>query len=293
MRYPYERFLRFLVSRKARLNETLHRYRLPSVGGLWESRYRSQIRQSAPPSVVRYLDGEGIDFRAGFLEWADSEGFGDLWRFQAEFGGGEPSPDLNTAFQIFINPTGRYTLGVLLFSDSTDEEIIQGTKEKLSIELTQGALDTYRRLFWDTTLVSRNDWGSFIKTLSPSERTYLAAGINGGSNESVRNTLSLPNRKDPDEILIDIANRAHDRFVAAIDQPNPEIGNARYWADLAVKASNALKSSRGRGIQQEDEKPITDDRLESMFAVEITTSNHVTLEELQGQFVRPETGGGR
>lgn len=294
MRYPYERFLRFLVSRGADVNQTIKRYGLPPVGGLWPSQYRSKIRKEAPASVVRYIDSDDgtLAFRDGFLEWADREGFGDLWRFQAEFDGGPPPPDVDLAFRVFINPTGRYTVGVLLFSSADDEKVIEGVKERLDLTLTSAAIQTYKRLFWDISLVRRQDWSHLLRQMSPEERNYLSAALNGDKSKSVRRTIGVADRKSPEEILEDIANRAYNHFVKASERPNPESANARYWAELAVKSSSSLLNRKGR-FGQDEVKPVTADALESMFSVEVTSSNHVTLEELQGQFVKPDKSGGK
>lgn len=243
--------------------------------------------------MVRYVTGDDskLVFRDGFLAWADKEKFGDLWRFQREFGGGAPPPDVNIAFQIFINPSARYTLGLLIFSTADDEGIRESIKEKLSIDLSLKSLSTYRRLFWDLDLMGRENWPTFIKTLSGPERHYLAAGVNGISDTKARSTLGLSNTHAPDEILARIANKAYEQFEAAVDKPNPELANARCWADLAVKASSALKGARSR-FHAEESRPETTEAIQGMFSVEITESNHITLSELQGQFERPVRDGG-
>lgn len=280
------------MTRKANVNETLGRYGLPKVGGLWEDRYRSELRNTAPAALVRYLNGDNqIVFRNGILEWAHKEGFGDLWDLQPEFGANKPKPDLNLAFQMFINPSGRYVLGQLLFSTANDEEIISAVEDKLRVTLTPASIATYQRLFWDKSLLKRSEWPEFIKQLKTrGERHHIAQGLSSPSPGEARHNMGLNDEElSPDEILRRVATKAYRMFAEAADSANPEMQSARQWADLAVKASTALRT-KGRFGQEDEKNRIEANDFEDMFSVEITQSNHITLAELQGQFAGRPTG---
>lgn len=288
MRYPYERFLRFLVSRKVDVNQALNRYGLPNVGGMWTAEARTHIRKSAPYAITHYLDSDEdeLTLRDGVLEWAEVEGFRELWVAQAEFGGRQACPQLDVAFRIFINPFARCIMGLLLLSRARDDEIVEIIQERFDVGLEEEALPLYRDIFWDVRLMGRSAWSGFVQSLlTKEERHYLSYGLAAPTCEEVRHILGLEAMLDPETILSQIMSKAYLQFKAAMEEVHPDLAGATRWADLSLKAINSM-NNRNRG-GRDDENPIAASDFGGMFSVQIAKSSHVSLTDLKGQLAAP------
>lgn len=285
MRYPYERFLKFLVSRKVEIDPALARYGLPEVGMLWGPDCRTNIRESAPYAITRYLDSDEavLTIKDGVLDWAEGEGFRCLWEIQDEFGGGPAGPELDTAFQIFVNPFARSVIGMMLLARVTPEEIAEIVQDRYDLGVDAPALQLYRTVFWDVTCMSRPSWKQFIGDLeTKEERHFISMGLASPTSEEVRQLLGLDTTLDRSSILTKIMSKAYIQFNLAMEEPDPESKGAIKWAELAIKAGNALELG-GRGARAADDAAMpTGEDFNGMFSVKIEKSKHISLTELQG-----------
>lgn len=290
MRYPYERFLRYLVSRKVDVDETIGKYGLPSVGMLWESECRTAIRESAPYSVVSHIDSDEkrVLLTEGFLAWASREGILPFWRTQAEFGGGEPEPAFDAAIQIFVNPHARAMVGLLLLSEATDEEVIEFVNKRFELDVDDVAIGHYKSVFWDVTLLSRDDWQVFIGELEdPDEKHLVSLGLSSPSIADAKRFLSEAAGFSPDQVLHRILSKAHARFESAMEQPDPEASGAIRWAELAMRAISTLGTHK-KAFGGDEAGELTPSEFQNMFSVTVEKIEHVSLSELQGE-VAPKT----
>lgn len=291
MKYPYERFLRFLVSRKLLVNQTLAKYRLPRAGDLWVAECRGQFRRTAPYAIVRYIDTPDaeLDLTDGVLEWADAEKIGPLWRMQPEFGS-QPTPDLDKGFRIFVDPYSRGLMGMMLMSRATSAEIIEVMKEQLDITLDNASIVTYRDIFWDVQLVPRTAWQPFLSAIEDDEeRHFVAVGLNAPSTDVVRDQVGMdPKTADHRSILNSIIAKSYQKYVAAMEQPNPEVHDAMKWAELTLKAISTAKQSGSLGPAEGDVPLTSAERFKKMFSVVPAKTTHPTLADLRGTVGRPE-----
>lgn len=281
MRYPYERFVRFLVSRKLDPSDTLTRYGLPRVGALWISDYRREIRETAPASISSYLDSdaEWLTFKNGILSWAEKQGFRELWESQPEFNG-EVDSNLEVAHLIFVNPSSRALVGMMLLSKSTDDEICLMVKEKFNIEMSDEVLGVYCDIFWDVEMLGRAGWDSFIESLeSKEERHYLALGLDSPTLEECRNTADLDNNIDVDEMLREILNKSFFKLKSAYDHPNPDGANIDLWHSHWQKAWDRTVK---RQAEADGANPIATGDYQALFSVQTTKSTHTSLVDLKG-----------
>ena len=282
MRYPYERFLRFLVSRKADVNAKLERYGLPPVGDLWVARARSSIRAEGPHGIVSYIDSpdDQLIAQAGVLEWADAEGFRCLWEYQPEFGALE-SIDLRSAFRVFVNPHARAACGMLFLSNADVDEIKDLLQERFELEISPSSLQLYRTLFWDTSLLEREEWPSFIgKLLTKDEQHFLAVGLSSPTIDHIRDVLDAGPLVDHDDIIEDLVALAYRQFKRAMGSPHPESQGALRWHEATLRAWTASKTA-ARERAKEEHVPTSGD-FEGLFSVQVTKSKHISLTELQG-----------
>ena len=287
MKYPYERFLRFLVSRKANLEEAIDRYGLPRPGVLWEARARASMRESAPLGLIRYWDDEEQPYviaRGGILEWAEDEGFRCLWEVQREFGQPTPPPELDQALRIFVNPHARGVMGLLMLSRVTQDTVVEIMEERFNIELDANTIPLFRELFWDIGIVPRSQWGKFAKSLlTAEERHLIGMGLSNPREDDVRDILEMELVLDHSQVVDQIVMRSYRQFKLAMDTPNPEMSGAIRWADLALKAINT-----NRGTVTQDDLSPGGSGFTGLFSVEISKSSHPTLAELQGHVEMPE-----
>jgi hypothetical protein len=287
VKYPYERFLRFLVSRKVPVNHTLERYGLPPAGDMWFALCRSNLRASAPYAIQQYIDSrdEVLSFREGVLEWAQEEKIYPLWAMQAEFES-VTSPALNLAFRLFTNPHSRAVLGMLLLSRATEKETAAIMKERFDVELDPQAASIYRDIFWDVAMSDRTSWAAFAETLeSQEEKNYIAFGLSWPAIEDVRDLLNLDITLDHRMILNQVTAKSYMKFKQHMEQPNQE--GAMRWAELAIKAIGTAKAVGSLGAAS-DKVVNNNERFKGLFSVEPTKSNHPTLADLAGEIGKRE-----
>lgn len=287
MKYPYERFLRFLVSRKIEISPLIEeRCRLPRVGDLWVADCRRSLRDTAPHAIAQFIDSadDTLAFQAGILDWADSEGFGDLWRMQPEFGATPAPPEFDLAYRLFVNQHARGMLGCLLLSKATDKEIHSLLLDHLGITVSDPALTIYRRVFWDVTQLSQKGWSDFSQRLIGDERSIVSFGIGSPTADEIRAMLGLQTVHSDEQIVNTIASKAYMQFCQAMDQPLPEAAGAMRWAELALKAVGTKKSAGLIGPKA-DAGPNVD--FHNLFSVKAEKSAHISLAQLAGQVVIP------
>lgn len=290
MRYPYDRFLTFLVARKAEPSLVLDRYGLPGIDRLWILDCRKRIRETAPPAVVAHLDSDSDEVLAfdGFLEWAESEGIRPLWEVQREFGGRALSDELDTAFSLFINRFSRSVVGLLLLAKADSKSIADIVKERLDLGIDAPAIAMYRSLFWDVDNVPRERWPRFTNCLLTREEQHLITiGYRDKPNlATIRQILDLqPAMVTEQEALTHLIETAHQNYKTALKCPDPESGDAFRWASIMLKA---ISTSSTRSKFSGGDGPGENVDLSGLFSVKVTKSHHVSLAELQGQYSAPE-----
>lgn len=283
MRYPYERFLRFLVSRRVEINSTLERYGLPHVGGIWIAECRTDLRNTAPVALVNYLNSEDgiLNGRDGVLEWAAEQGIKPLWQMQKEFGGRPPPAAFETAFKLFVNPFSRAVLGLLLLSRANESDIQEILQERFDVGVDAETTSIYKRIFWDVELMGRKTWGTFIENLkSKEERNYIAFGLGSPSVDEIRDMLGLETALDHNTIVDQIVSKSYLEWKRRMDEPNPEQSGAMRWAELTLKA---IGTSKANAPKPTDNGPINGGEFKNLFSIQPTKSNHPSLADLAGQ----------
>lgn len=291
MKYPYERFLRFLVSRKIDLNRTLERYGLPRAGDMFPAECRSDLRRSAPYALVQYIDTPNSELvlRDGVLEWATREKILPLWLMQSEFGG-KSTPALDTTFRLFINPISRAVLGMLLLSKAREQDAFEIVREQFDVSLDAPTLELYKSIFWDVGLVGRTMWEPFIKTLvSAEEKNYIAFGLTSPSADEIRDLLGMDCAGiDHKTILNQIIAKSYLQYKRLMDEPNQGTQDAMKWAELTLRAITTAKTSGGLGGPDETGPKTGTARFRGLFSVQPDKTTHPTLAQLEGEVGKRE-----
>lgn len=277
MQYPYERFLRFLVSRKADHGGLLSRYGLPRVSDIWIAKTRSSIKKSAPPALAAYLDSKDAELggRAGILDWAEGEGFRELWAMQPEFGSEDMPRPSASAFAIFVNPPRRKAIQLLLLTCQNHQEVMDAYGERFTAPITKETVDAYVRLFWDMNSMSRGAWPGFIESLTDDEEKHLVtSGIGHTSPDKAKGLIGLGTTLTEEQIVNKVVNMAYRKLEAA-EEFDLSTGVIK-WADLLLRT---LKASRE--VIRPDTGPMVSGDFRGMFSVEVAPSKQPTLADLQ------------
>jgi hypothetical protein len=280
VRYPYERFLRFLVSRKVDLNLKLGRLGLPSVGPLWVSECRSHFRKTSPASVVRYIDSDDKDvvLKDGFLDWAEREGIREFWEAQVEFGRQERRSH-TLALRLFNIPYARGVLGMLLSSKTPKSEICEIVQQRLEVAADDEAVSFYERAFFDKAWMDQSTWPSFLASLpSKEERHLIALGLQSPSGEETRFQVGLPVSIDPETIKLTMLTESYMRWKDAIKSPDAVGQDVFRWAEEVRKTMQMVVPSKKGG----DANSLPTDFAE-LFSVKVERVPIPTLADLQGE----------
>ena len=266
MAYPYERFLRFLVSRKIDPDQALDRYSLPSVGDLWFARAKTDLIKTAPYPISSYLESKELQFSlsAGVLEWAEKEGFRELWEMMPEFGELE-NDTLSAAFQLFINPSSRPVAGMLLLTNAPEEQLCETLSEYLETEVTPETVAMYRRIFWD-------------------ERHMIALALQGQTIHMARSALDLETDISPDVMLKKMLNSNYMIWEEARGIRDEE--RMKSWQDSTLRVIKEMRES-SRFANPNEGIPTAGD-FEGLFSVQVSRTAHPTLAELEGE-IAPRT----
>ena len=294
MRYPYERFLNFLITRKLDVNECLGRIDLPEVGDMGLADRKERIRETAPPALLRYLkqsrNDRALVFRDGILDWSETQGFRELWERQKEFGR-KIVPAVETASNLFLNPNSRTVLGTMLLAETSTEEITEVIREQFSVQIQLEVIQQFTSLFWDVPLMGRCDWEDFLPMLDDDQRQILALGMRGLASDDIRYAIGSEAPSKPKDVLQDILTHAHHQFRQAMTSANPMSSGAFRWADLATKVANAMSGSRGGGggFGDDDSAPPPREGAASMFSVVVEPPDIVTLDDLEGEIGRTKS----
>jgi len=292
VRYPYERFITFLISRKIDVSEALERVELPPVGDMGIADRKEKIRKTAPPSLVRYLGQSRNDrelvFRDGILDWASENGILSLWQRQKEFGR-KIDLGLEEASNIFLNANARTILGTMLLADASPDEITEVIREQFSIDVDRDILASFKNIFWDVGGMGRKSWEDFIPELYDDQRQIVALGMRGMKPNDIRYAIGAEVPSDPKDVLQDILTHAHNQFKQAMSSASPGNFGAFRWADLATKVASVMSSSHLGSFGGDGEEEFPRRGVEGMFSVVVESPKIVSLDDLDGELSKTKS----
>jgi hypothetical protein len=292
VRYPYERFLRYLVSRKANVNGALERIGLPRIGDLWVPTTLARLRKSAPPSVAHYLDSPGreLRFKEGFLEWAEREEIRAFWEQDSAILTGDPDPAFAQAGDLFYNALTRTTVGTLLLCGFRVGDVASTLEEIFGWRPSDRAVSLYETHYWDYRRACEAFWTDVIPSFQRDERQSYAIGLRWPPPKlyEVRHWLGLPTDEDPAAALTEVMVHALGRFRAEKSEPIPD--EEKIFRNLAFVERTADKLMRKKGGALKDGPPNQDAaRQLTLFSVVPEKARHPTLAELSGDVSAPTT----
>ncbi len=276
MRYPYDLFISFLITRKADVNGTLLSLGLPELTDN-EILSKNLFSGKLPPSVSSYAKSNKIGAKKAFIEWAESHGIREMWELQPEFiktshrSLTEGSTSLNDAFKIFSDPRHRTAMSLLLMRNFDKDDISSTFLTRFSISVDVDTITVGERYFFDFSRMRPADWRNLLNGVSPEERNKLLIGREETSMEFVEQAIGVTPKVSYESILNDIMVSSYYKFKALVDVPLMD-SMAQRWASMAMLAGE--KKVRFTSDSDMD----LDDELQLRF--DFTEPQFPTLEEL-------------
>ena len=268
MRYPYDLFIRFLVTRKADVNETLRRLSLPPLTDT--EIFDKDITGGPEPAPE-------VSEPALFIAWAESQDIRELWELQNEFKFTEHrklthgSDAMARAFDLFADPEKRTALSLMLIRSFDPDDIANTFADHLNFPVTSEVVQLFSKFFGNFDELSKRDWNHLLKNLHPQQRDSLRLGIDAESQEFVSYSVGRLPRLTYEEILHDIMVSSYYKFKALVDQPLMDF-LAQRWAALAI-TSGEKKARYTKG----DRTDIVED---IQLRFEFQDDHHPTLSDL-------------
>jgi hypothetical protein len=252
MRYPYDLFIKFLISRKADVNGTLANLDLPELSTK-ELSDRNFLAGPLPPSVRGYLKSKinSIKNKKAFIEWAEAHDIREMWEIQPEYKHDDlrqltqRSGAMKKACDLFATANQRTALSLMLMRDFEDEDIIDTFLEHFDVTISNDVLDLSRKFFFDFREMKPTDWHNLFHNLAPEERDKLATAHQGVSKEFIEYSIGKFPKITYEEILHDIMVTSFFKFKALSDQPLMD-QLAQRWATMAMAAGEKkIKYTKG------------------------------------------------
>jgi len=278
MRYPYDLFISFLITRKADVNGTLTSLGLPE---LTENELLSKnlFSGNLPPAVRSYFKSKSdkITSKKAFIDWTESHDIREMWELQPEFIKTShrtltsDSTSLKEAFDIFSDPRHRTAMSLLLMRNFDIDDIASTFLTKFSKEVGHDVITLGQRYFFRFSNMRPVDWRNLLNGVSPEERNKLLIGRDGSSKEFIEQTIGVTPKISYEAILSDIMVSSYYKFKALVDVPLMDSMSQR-WATMAMVAGE--KKVRFTNDNDAD----LDEELQLRFDFEET--QFPTLEEL-------------
>jgi len=278
MRYPYDLFISFLITRKADVNGTLQSLGLPE---LTENELLSKnlFSGNLPPAVRSYFKSKSdkIASKKAFIDWTESHGIREMWELQPEFIKTShrvlttDSKALQDAFDIFSDPRYRTAMSLLLMRDFDHDDIVSTFLTRFSRVIDHDVITRGQAYFFNFKKMSPRDWRGLLRGVSPEERNKLLIGREGGSREFIEQTLGVTPSISYEAILNDIMVSSYYKFKNLVDVPLMD-PMAQRWATMAMVAGE--KKVRFTNDSDMD----LDEELQLRF--DFTEPQFPTLEEL-------------
>lgn len=253
MRYPYELFIRFLITRRADVNATLASFGLPELTDE-EIEERNGISSSAmPPSVEEYLDSDKniVANKEGFLEWAEIHDIREMWEIQPEFKISDErtvtrgSNGMTKACEIFANAQMRTAFSLLVIRAFEYEDIVELFQNRFHYIVTKESYALAVKYFFNFTYMRHNDYVNLLENVSPEERDSLNTALGPTTSNFVEHRIGATPKLTYDEILQDIMVTCYYKFKACHNEPLMDM-LAMKWAAMAMKAGEQ-KEKYGKG----------------------------------------------
>jgi hypothetical protein len=252
MRYPYDLFIKFLVTRRADVSATLESLGLPELS-VKETHDRDLVGGNLPPSVKSYLDSDHnrVESKEGFLEWAEAHDIREMWEIQPEFIHSDHrvltkgSGAMKKACDLFADQRKRTALSLLLMREFESSDIVDVFSDHFETEIDEKVIDLAKKYFFDFSEMTPTDWHSLFNNLPAEERDQLSVGLQPHTREFIEHSIGKLPALTYESILHDVMVTSYYKFKALANQPLMD-NLAQRWATMAMVAGEKkIKYTKG------------------------------------------------
>lgn len=252
MRYPYNLFIKFLISRKADVNATLANLGLPELSDR-ELFDRDFLVCPIPPSVQGYFKSpiSKIEDKKSFIEWAEVHNIREMWEIQPEYKHDDlrdltkNSDAMKRACDLFSSQNQRTAMSLMMMRDFDEESIVDTFIEHFDSMIDFDVICLFRKYFFDFKKMRPTDWHNLFHNLNPEERQKLELAHQGMSKGLTEYSIGRLPSLTYEEVLHDIMVSSYYKFKQLENQPLMD-GLAQRWATMAMAAGEKkMKYTKG------------------------------------------------
>lgn len=157
MRHPAEKFITYLIVRHPNWDDAAVEQHIRDWGFLppcdWDKHYWTNLRASlmeTPPPVD--FDPLDITHRAS-MRYLRQLGIYEIFR---------NTPEMQRAWDVLANPDQRLTVEQIILARLDLKMSCQRVNKRTGWFLDEDAIETFRHYFWNTKLLTFDDWGKFL-----------------------------------------------------------------------------------------------------------------------------------
>lgn len=243
MKYPFHRYIDFLVTNKFSYEEIGkilkgHGLLCPSEEYI-DEREEKLIEKCPLPKFKTYMTSKRSTFKKkvkDFLTCMDVLEVKDLWLSESNFKHDKSMAPMMRAVNIFNIPAQRRSLECFLLNKLPIEEMVQCFNSRYKVQLTQGAIDNFKKYYFDSSRMDRSDWIKYLKACPRDKMILYVKAMNIDSNR-LRHTLGFKTKLEYSDMLSDIMSTSYYKFRDGVetdlDENDP---NSRSWAKMAIEA---------------------------------------------------------
>lgn len=260
--FPYIRLIRFLISTKADVGNSLRALKLPypDWGCILET--KAKLTGSAmPPIVEAYFRGTvtPMEQSVDFLVWAQTHGIREFWERKL----GASPEHFDDACRAFVNPGIRTVMATLVTAGFDPIEVQELLYSKYRLRVSPESVDYFKDVFWDVEVMTRRDWNELLEEMEKEQRSQLTHAFADLGKDGVKLSLGMVPEVDIGSILGDVASTAYFNYKKALDAPLPDAEGAQRWAKLAIAAAEKKKRYGGgatRSLSEEVQMQLTHEK---------------------------------
>lgn len=235
MQYPYDRFIRFLFSRRANVSGTLESIGLPRLSSE-ETTAKSLSTIDLPEEISRYVRNGGDPKEVpGFMDQMREIGIQEMWEVQKEFLKDGVGRDMRVAWSIFSDPKLRTAYAVLRLSRFSIDEIKGLFKNQYDITLSPSVEKILKSWFFDFSNMDREDWKCLIRNLDEEQKSKYRLVLERKPKHAIEFALGQVPNLGYRDVLNDIMATSYSRFKEASEHPLLDSLTMK-WAELAMRA---------------------------------------------------------
>lgn len=281
MRHPSEFWIRFLLSRR--------QHSFTEIAGLCEMAGLGGVTQEYLEQLQDELEAElPVPFKPRDRRHKASQA---CLRKQGIYEAWHRTRAMKDAIALLSDNQIRALVETFLLSPLKPHQIIVKVRQATGTELKEDTLDLFRRYYWNTTLLSMEEWTEFIHQRRVSHQEWLQLAVTARGPQGVqlllwRTGTGALRHLDAGKIFTDLRNIAYVKAKELEFQPAGK--------DHSTALKNYVQAATSAQQEVTSSAAAMQDVLDSFQAFKMRTSEEKvpSIMELEGGFTEAEDVGG-